>query len=242
MKHLLTLLFTVIFYFSAYSQNVVRLDTVVGKRKLDTNMVVYDEAGNALRYYQYSRLIDGGDYTISIRTTAAGSDGKPTLKKIDPKMRMMMYQMLKKQMAIKNSSLQPDKELDVTPLLEVINKDELDKKAIVLIFWNPDCPPCTESFATINAYFKQIHNPDNVVILAITAGDELRAAARLKQKPLLYARLIGGAGSIFNAYNVSTFPSYVVADKDHIIRFAVSGTGPVTMSAFKDTISEILIQ
>lgn len=248
MRWLYLILFGMILFVSASGQSInspgvitYGPPTQLRGAKLDTNRLVYDEQGNALHFYQYQKLLNSGEYTMKV-SHSPGADAKYVIEKIDQQKRIMLYGLMQNQMAIKDSPLQKYKPLDITPLLEIATKEELEKKAIVLIFWNPDCPPCTEAFGSINDFFERIQNPQDVVIMAITADNELVASVKLKQKPLKYAQLIGSAGSINNAYNIRSFPAYVVADKDHIIRFAVAGQSPVTIPAFKDAISTILIQ
>ncbi|MDB5004958.1 MAG: hypothetical protein JWQ34_3183 [Mucilaginibacter sp.] len=248
MKRFFILCLISMLHFAAHSQDTSgtkkQVVTVIRHSvRLDTNRVVYDEQGNALHYYQYSKLLNSGDYTM--RSTGGLSDAtgsKIVLMKISLEQKMAMYQRLKTQMAIKNSPLRDGAQFDITPLLDIVNRDDLERKVIVLIFWDPDCPPCTEAFQSLNDFLKQIHNPEDLIVLAITNSNELVAATKLKQKPLLYAHLIGGAGSVSNAYHVYSLPSYVVVDKSRVVRFAVSGQSPITLSAFKDVIRQVLEQ
>jgi peroxiredoxin len=232
------------FYLTAHSQDSIRISKIVGERRLglDTNRLVYDEKGNALHYYQYTKLINTGEYTIK-QSAPPGTPGvKAYLKKLDPQESLRLYEIVKPRIAIKSPLLQEGKILDITPFLGTINKEDFNKKAVVIVFWYADCPPCTESFNSINDIFRQINNPEDLIVIAVTYDDEKIASAKLLQKPLTYARLISNAGQIVHDYQLAIYPSFVVADKDHIIRFAVSGSSPITIPMFKSTIRQILIQ
>ncbi|MDB5112680.1 MAG: hypothetical protein JWR67_3794 [Mucilaginibacter sp.] len=229
-------------HFTAHAQDTVKKVGVVRRSTLDTNRVVYDEQGNALRYYQYVKLMNTGGYTIRTLAPPGSADAKLYLKKVSAQENLKSYELLKSQLGIQSPLLQEGKKLDVTPLLRIISQEELNKKAIVLIFWAVDCPPCTESFEGLNDFFRKIANPEDMIVIAITRDAESIAQAKLIQKPLLHARLLSNAGSVLNYYQLKTYPSYVVADKDRVIRFASSGLAAMTMPVFKSTISQILIQ
>ena len=138
--------------------------------------------------------------------------------------------------------MQEDKELDITPLLSDVNKEDMNGKVIVLIFWYADCPPCTESFGSLNSFFKQMYNPQDLIIIAVTSNNEQIASAKLKQKPLLHTLLLSNARRISDFYQIKLYPSYIVTDKNHIIRFAVNGESLITVPMLKSTISQVLIQ
>lgn len=210
--------------------------------KLDTNEVVYDESGKALHYYQYQKLLNSGQYTIRLDGTPGSPSTKRYLKQLTTHDQNSMYDFLKERMAIKSPLLKENVELDIKPLAQVFTPEQLENKVIVMIFWNTECPPCTESFADINNFLKQIHNPEDLVIMAITSNTKEDAAVKLKEKPLLYAQLISNAGAIYNAYQLKSYPSYVVTDKKHIIRYAITGSSQITLPAFKSTIQTVLVQ
>jgi len=213
-----------------------------GSLRLDTNKVIYDENGKALHYYQYQRYLNSGEYTIRYDGPPTASATKGFLVKLSTQRQNQMYEQMKKFSTIKSLFLQEGTNLNTKPLTEVLSNTELENKVVVLIFWNPECPPCTESFADINEFFKQIHNPEDLVILAITAASKTDAQAKLKEKPLLYAQFINSASSIYNAYELNAYPSYVVTDKNHTIRFASTGSSQITLPAFKSTIKAVLQQ
>lgn len=228
----------------AFSQEVGQVvkRTVLTKKPLDTNQIVYDEKGNALHYHQYEKLLNTGGYNIVIDGSASDPNARHMLKRTTVKEQGQSYERIKKYLTIKSPSLQENNLLDIKPLTGIVPERELENKVIVLIFWNADCPPCTEGFAGINDFFKQISNPNDLIILAITGDPKAAAIAKLKEKPLLYAKLISDAHGILNAYELHSYPSYVVADKDRIIRYAVSGGSTVTIPSLKNAIQSVLMQ
>ena len=232
----------------SYAQDTARHQIITHsvssmRMKMDTTKLVYDDEGNALHFYQYQKLMNTGDYTI---TTKRASPEDPAtklyLRKLTDEEKRKMYDLAKPLMAIKSPLLQENTELNITPLIQAVSAEELTNKVIVLIFWNVDCSVCTESFGSLNAFLQQINNPENLVVLAITPDAQDVAAAKLKEKPLHHAQLLSNAGSIAKGYQLYSYPSFVVADKNHIIRYAVSGMGPIVLPSFKEAIKAVLFQ
>jgi peroxiredoxin len=247
MKRIYVLCLVMTISVCAYSQDTVRRiykRTIQGSsRLLDTNQVVYDEQGKSLRYYQYQRLLNSGEYTVTFKGGRPGDPAaKKYLKRLSVQEQNNRYLMAMPYTPIKSALLQEGTKLDIKPLLTAMRPEELENKVVVLIFWSAGCPPCTESFADINDFLKQIHNPEELVILAISRDNQQTAEAKLKEKPLLYAQFLNQASSVYNAYQLNHMPSYVVTDKSHTIRYSTTGSGQVTLPTFKSTIKAVLQQ
>jgi thiol-disulfide isomerase/thioredoxin len=128
------------------------------------------------------------------------------------------------------------------PLQDALDGVDFTKKVVVLVFWDSGCPPCTESFAGINDFFAQLPDPQDVILVALTTDDKETAIAALKTNSLLNAKQITNSSHINTAYDVSTLPSYIVADKGHIIRLALTGASGVTLSAIKAAVTSALAE
>jgi protein-disulfide isomerase len=245
MYRLLSLLILLIVGISAQAQDTVKrvfVKRLPISRKLDTNEVVYNEKDQPLRYYQYQKLLNTGEYTIISKGPYTDPNSKRYLKRISQQEQNSTFEALRSMMAIKSPVLKEGMTLDVSPLKEVMSDSELDNKVVVLVFWHPECPPCTESFEQINELFRQIYNPDEVAVIAITRANTSAANAKLKEKPLLYAKFLNSAASIYSAYNLNSYPSYVVTDKKHMIRYSTSGAGTITLPLLKSSVRSALQQ
>lgn len=206
---------------------------------LDTNNIVYDEQGNALRYYQYTRLTNSGEYTIRGNGAPGSTAVKPTLVKLTDQEKKEMYDRVKPMITIKEGFLREGLVLDTKPLLDELNGETLNKKAVLLIFWNVNCPPCTASFANFNDLFKTLNNPD-LVVISITPDRKNDVAEQLKKTPLNATYILNNAFRISGAYGIYQLPTFVFADKDHIINMAVRGSSPIVMPALARIIQEAL--
>ncbi len=207
--------------------------------RLDTNTLVYDEQGKALRYYQYARLIGSGDYTMRIVGGAPGTPGaKNVLVKMPDELKAQMYEAAKSRMAIKAGALREGGVLDVKPLVKALKNETLDNKPVLLIFWNVGCPPCTAVFANINDLFKEVNNPD-LVSIGISLDEKEQVEDQLKKTPLNATYSLHDASRISGAYGIYEYPVYVLADKDHNIKFSVRGGSPFVLPALKKAINEL---
>jgi peroxiredoxin len=206
---------------------------------LDTNAVVYDEQGKVLKYYQYTKLLNSGEYTLR-GTGAPGSPGaKLTVVKMPEEQKAMMLQMVKQNMTIKSGVLREGNILDVNALKNAFEQENFDGKAIVMVFWYADCPPCTTSFESLNDILKEFADP-NLVSVGVTNDNKKIAADKLKEKPLLTTHLLSNGYKVSGAYGIYEYPTYVITDKAHVIKLAITGSSPFTLSMIKTTIKTVL--
>lgn len=229
------LIITTLIAFSAINVMAqVAMQGSMSSVRLDTNKIVYDEQGKGLRYYQYMKLVGSGDYTM--RGTP---DGKTVLVKMPDEQRAQMYERVKPMLTIKSGALREGSIMDVKPLLKALKDETLDKKAVLLIFWNVNCPPCTSVFGNFNDLFKEINAPD-LVSIGISHDDKEDAEDQLKKTPLNATYLLNDAFKISGAYGIYEYPVYVLADRDHNITFAMRGGSPIVMPALKKAIKQVL--
>jgi peroxiredoxin len=244
MRIILTSLFLV-FSYIASAQNTTKKITTLGKSvktTLDTNRIVFDENDKPLRYYQYTKLLNTGNYTIKRNGSIDDPKSKMYLEKLNDADKYRMYQLMKTSTEIKSPYLKEEMQLNTTPLDKFYSPDQLKNKVIFLIFWYADCPPCTDSFEAINTILKKINNTNDLLVVAITGDLSDKALQKLKEKPLNYSDLISDARGIFNQYQLKSYPAYVVADKSGTIRFSNSGTSSQTIPALKNALTAVLTQ
>jgi thiol-disulfide isomerase/thioredoxin len=211
--------------------------------KADTNLVVYDENGKALRFHQYIKLLSTGNYTIwSNGSRSHDPNVKLYIKKNSLNDEVKASENINHDRTLKSGFLKVGKKLDLSVFNEVMSEADLDRKVKVLIFWTSECYPCMEGFKGLNQIFKHVYNPDEVIILAITPDRHERVAKALKAYPLDYSKMIFNAGGILSAYNHNQFPAYVILDKNDTIQFSVAGIGPEVLQMFETRLSSILNQ
>jgi protein-disulfide isomerase len=122
------------------------------------------------------------------------------LKKLSIQEQVQYSEYVETLMSVKNPVLKKGQKLDLRPFSEVLTTEDTDQKVKVLVFWSVYCPPCLESFQHLSEIFKQVKNPDELLVLAITGNNPQEARRKLEEKPLLYAKLISNGGTILNHY------------------------------------------
>jgi hypothetical protein len=209
---------------------------------LDTNKMAIDEQGNRLHFYQYKKLLTTGQYGVSSRGPNGPLLNEYMLIKRDDKQNLQMYEMVKKQLAIKSAMLQEGNKLSLEPLVEVINAADFDNKAIVLIFFTADCEQCNAGLVGLDSFFKKVYDPQKMVILGINNYNREWTDYQLKLTPLPNARVIPDGSKIKEAYWITTTNAFVVTDKNHVIQFATGGSGGIVGSVLKSKITAVLNQ
>ncbi|MDR6781936.1 hypothetical protein ABIE26_001575 [Pedobacter africanus] len=218
-----------------YTQNAKKTNVI------DTNMIVYDEQGNALRYYQYKKFFNSGWYGIRRDGPADNPATKRYLRKLSQEEHDKRVESAKKVQTLNSPILKENMQLDLEPLADEVSAELTKNKVIVLVFWVPHFQRSPEIFAGMNDFFKNLKNPDDVSILLITRDSWSLAKSRLKDTPLLNAKIISDAQPIITSYGVRT-PAWVVADKNMVIRHAVSGFTDTMVEALKKTITTVLAE
>ena len=209
---------------------------------LDTNKLAVDEQGNKLHFYQYKKLLQSGQYGISSRGPNGTLLNEYLLIKRDEKQNLQIYEMIKKQIASKSAMLQEGSKLSLEPLVEVINAADFDNKAIVLIFFTADCEQCNSGLLGLDSFFKQVYDPQKMVIVGINNYNKEWTDYQLRLTPLTNARIVPNGSKIKEAYWITTSNAFVVTDKNHIIQFATGASGGITGSVLKSKITAVLNQ
>ena len=217
------------------------LRKTIDKRR-DTNIVVYDEQGNALRHYQYQKFVNTGWYGITKDGDANNPNTKRYLKRLSTEQHDKRVEVMKKAQTLNSPYLKENLQLDLEPLGDKVSAKLIHDKVILLVFWAPGSSRSADIFAELNEFLKDLQNLKDLQILLITRYNWEGAVRRLDETPLLNAKLIADGESIIGRYGVRSFNAYVVADKNLVIRHAVSGYSGMTAAALKKTITTLLAE
>ena len=206
---------------------------------LDSNKLAIDEKGNKLQFYQYSELLKSGQYGISTRSSNGLPADEYRLVRKDAQQNLKLYELVKKQIAIPSTMLEEGTKLSVQPL-RTIDPSKFDNKAIVLMFLSPDCQQCMVDMPDLSNFLKRV-DPNKMVLVALARGDESPERMQFLRSLLPNAHIFINYNSISEAYWVGDLTTgYVIADKDHIIRFTSRGQGGIIPGVFKSKLTEVL--
>ena len=123
---------------------------------------------------------------------------------------------------------------------ENISNASLRGKVVLLDFWGTWCPPCRESIPSVRALQKRFAGK-NVQIIGISSDDDEEVwRTFIKAQQMTWSEYIDLGGTVLGAFNVDSFPTYIVLDKDGVIRFRQSGFGQETQSDIEEALNKAL--
>lgn len=210
-----------------------------GSNRSDTTRMVISPEGTALHYYQYRKLLNTGDYLLKADGNPNLASTKLYLKKITPEDRAIWLEKIKRQMPVGSPMLLENSLLNVQPFTKEINLATLEGKSVILVFFSAALPNSYADFGHLNAVIEKMGDPTSQVIIAVSPDKELPAMEVLKNHPINHAILVSGASALMSKYKLNTFPTFIMTDKTHIIRLALSGSSPMVMPAFRGTIKQV---
>ena len=121
-----------------------------------------------------------------------------------------------------------------------MNNATLRGKVVLLDFWGTWCPPCRESVPTIKNVKKKFAGKGFELVGISSDDDEDVWRTFVESKQMDWHEYIDLSGDVLQAFNIDSFPTYVVVDKDGVIRYRQSGYGDTTEGELEDAISKAL--
>lgn len=113
-------------------------------------------------------------------------------------------------------------------------------KVVLMDFWGTWCPPCRESVPILrNLNKKYVGKPFQLVSVS-SDDDEDVWRTYIQAEHMDWPQYIDLPGDVLHAFKVESFPTFVVLDKDGVIRFRQSGEGPATEGELEDAIGKCL--
>lgn len=180
---------------------------------IDDNTIIKDESGKKIEVSKLMDLMKTGEWALEGVKDADGNLEYVQLRKASNDQKRKMAEM--------------PKETDPTDLIgkkapkfsvkdingNMISSQEIEGKVLVLNFWFIACSPCVAEIPELNKVYQKYKDNSNVVFASITFDGQEQVKSFLKKRPINYP-VIPDARNISNLFNISSFPTNIVIDKE----------------------------
>ena len=121
-----------------------------------------------------------------------------------------------------------------------LTNDSLRGKVVLLDFWGTWCPPCRESVPMLRDLNKR-YSGKAFQLVGVSSDEDLDVwKTFIAEQKMDWSEYIDLEGRVLESFKVDSFPTYVVLDKDGVIRFRQSGIGPTTQGDLQEAIGNAL--
>lgn len=121
-----------------------------------------------------------------------------------------------------------------------VSNTSLRGKVVLMDFWGTWCPPCRASVPALRNLSKKYIGKPFQLLSVSSDDDEDVWKTFINAEHMDWSQYIDLQGEILHAFKVDSFPTFVVLDKDGVIRFRQSGEGPETEMELEDAINKYL--
>jgi thiol-disulfide isomerase/thioredoxin len=123
---------------------------------------------------------------------------------------------------------------------QAISNVALRGKVVLVDFWGTWCPPCRASVPALRDLNKKYAGKPFQLVSVSSDDDEDVWKTFIKAEHMDWSQYIDLPGEVLHAFKVDSFPTFIVLDKDGVIRFRQSGEGPETEGELEDAINKYL--
>lgn len=122
-----------------------------------------------------------------------------------------------------------------------IDLADVKGKVVLVNFWATWCPPCVEEIPSLQKLYRQL-KPRGLGILAVDVGESVQTTEEfLADKPIAFPVLMDVEGEALRRSGIYAFPTTLVLDRDHRVRYAVCGAFDWSSQEVIDTLSPLLV-
>lgn len=233
------LLFIALTIFILASQSGYSQDIPEEAIMIDENTIIKDESGNKVEMFELMELMESGEWTMDPIKDKEGDLLYMQLRKTTDEEKQMMSSIpMSGSNSEKIGEKAPDFEMkDIDGNL--ISLETTKGKVVVLNFWFTACKPCISEIPELNEVYEKYINDTNIVFASITFDKEEQVVAFLKKHPIKYP-VVSNAKKVCDIFNVSSYPTNIVIDKDGNYYDCISGGFPHIGNQISNSIQNAL--
>ena len=121
-----------------------------------------------------------------------------------------------------------------------ISNASLRGKVVLLDFWGTWCPPCRESVPILRDLNKKYSGKPFQLVGVSSDDDEEVWKTFIQAQHMDWPDYIDLSDDVQKAFKIDSYPTFIVLDKDGVIRFRQSGVGETTSGELSDAINKAL--
>jgi thiol-disulfide isomerase/thioredoxin len=115
-------------------------------------------------------------------------------------------------------------ELSVTDIAgKPVTLADFKGKTVLLDFWTTWCPPCRADAPALDKLYKKYSEHDLMIIGVSVSEDRKIVEKFLKEHPHSFPVVLSTENEMPQAYQIGTFPTYIVIERDGTVASAVEG-------------------
>jgi len=128
----------------------------------------------------------------------------------------------------------------ITQDKQSISNASLRGKVVLLDFWGTWCPPCRESVPILRDLNKKYSGKAFQLVGVSSDDDEEVWKTFIQAQRMDWPDYIDLTDEVQKAFKIDSYPTFIVLDKDGVIRFRQSGVGETTVGELTDAINKAL--
>jgi len=121
-----------------------------------------------------------------------------------------------------------------------VSNSSLRGKVVLMDFWGTWCPPCRESVPTLQNLQKKYSGKAFELVSVSSDDDEDVWRTFIEAQKMNWTEYIDLSGELLERFKIESFPTYIVLDKDGVMRFRQSGFGETTQMELEEAINKAL--
>ncbi|HKT48180.1 MAG TPA: redoxin family protein [Candidatus Acidoferrales bacterium] len=121
-----------------------------------------------------------------------------------------------------------------------VSNKGLQGKVVLLDFWATWCPPCRESVPVLQTLQKKYADKPFEIVSISSDDDEDAWQSFIFKNHMTWTEFLDSSSQVSERFSIESFPTYILLDKDGIIRFRQSGFGSDTQAELEDRIGKAL--
>jgi len=121
-----------------------------------------------------------------------------------------------------------------------ISNASLRGKVVLMDFWGTWCPPCRESVPILRDLNKKYSGKPFQLVGVSSDDDEDVWKTFIQAQHMDWPDYIDLSEEVQKAFKIDSFPTFIVLDRDGVIRFRQSGVGQLTAEELSDAINKAL--